>query len=153
MKLNDKSIVTYDWNYNFADKKRGNLVTQNDWNQTLITQINSATHPIRVNKKNVYKEDSEFWPLALITSGEGIAIMDSLEYFCVATNGLGDIDEAEMAGYISNTGELKDAKYHVYYNPQLPAKIIIAQREDLKENISDDCITVTIDIKGLPKIN
>ena len=109
-----------------------------------------------MNKKNVHKEDEEFYPLVLITSSEGLAIMDDLEYFWIDIDN--DVNElsatTERVGYFSPTGEKKDARYLVYRNPYLKAgTVIIAQKEDFESGIiPEDCVTSLLNITGLPEI-
>lgn len=150
-KLEECSIGNYEWDYDALknDKYKNVYFNQHDWNQTLITMINEASHVIRVNKKNAHKEENNFWPLSIIASPEVCAILDDLEYFYVE----GDA-EAENIAFISNTGDKKDAKYIIYKDDYTYAgKVMIAQEEDCNsDNISKDCVTSVLDIKGIPTV-
>jgi len=142
--LEQKSIKTYDWNY---DNKILDC-TQNDWNQTLVTRINEASKVIGDNK-------NEDCPFALICSSEGLAIMDDLAYFFIEPKEVESFDgHTEMVGFISSTGESCDAIYIVHRNREFPAnKLIIAKQEDLTtEELKEDCVTSMINITGLPII-
>ncbi len=143
--LEQKSIKTYNWNY---DNDSIFEFTQNDWNQTLITRINEAS-------KNVHNEDLGLYPLALICSSEGLAIMDDLAYFFIEPKEVESFDgQTEMVGFISSTGNKDDARYIVHRNKMLPAnKLIIAKQEDLIiDNLEENCVTSMINITGLPVI-
>lgn len=148
--LENKAVYTYEWNY--GTKGEG-FELQHDWNQTLVTKINEAAHVVRVNKKNVNKDDKDFYPLVLITSPEGLSVIDDLEYFWIdTTNEASDLSLTERVGFISPTGEEKDARYLIYRNPYMKADtVIVAQKDDLEsEKIKEDCVTSLLKITGLP---
>lgn len=154
MNLEKKALRSYQWDYTGLKSNPDFLASQIDWNQTLITKINEASHIIRVSSKNVHLHEKDFYPLILIVSSEVSAIMDDLEYFHLIEihKILNNKSQTEEIGYISSVEDFEKAKYIVFKNPYIPTnKIIICQPSDFNSDIlSEDCITSKVDVINLP---
>lgn len=124
-------------------------MTQNDWNQTLITRINeSKTHiNMKLSSRNLKAVD----PIFIRTNLTGFAIIENFDYFFADKDAwnksLEENIKYEVCGYIGNSSD--DMKYIVLLDPTIKEdKIIVATH--FNPEISD--YHFTINIKNVPQI-
>lgn len=143
IKLGKESKIKEEWNYNgWRDKPVDDLLTQNDWNLTLVDKINDV---------NGILKDTTNIDCVIISPEVGAIIEDNILFDILLSSNPSEseINHFKNLDTIFLDG-LLDKKYKIYKDVNIPAGIIIIGNEKGLFNLDSETECGIIKVLGIP---